>query len=137
MLKSTDIELDLLTDINMYLFFENGCRGGISSINHRYAKANNPYMYDYNSDEKSSYIIYIDKNSLYPEVMSDYLPYAHFKWEDPDHFDHESILNLSDECRKGYIFEVDLEYPAHLHKSHNNYPLASEHLTVMKNQLSL
>ena len=137
MLKSTDIELDLLTDINMYLFFENGCRGGISSINHRYAKANNPYMYDYNSDEKSSYIIYIDKNSLYPEAMSDYLPYAHFKWEDPDHFDHESILNLSDECRKGYIFEVDLEYPAHLHKSHNNYPLASEHLTVMKNQLSL
>ena len=34
MLKTTGVKLSLLTDINKYLFFENGCRGGISSINH-------------------------------------------------------------------------------------------------------
>jgi len=26
--------------------------------------------------------------------------------------------------RKGWILEVDLEYPEELHKSHNSYPLA-------------
>lgn len=34
------------------------------------------------------------------------------------------------------ILEVDLEYPKELHKSHNDYPLALEKLTVKKEWLS-
>ena len=61
-------------------------------------------------------ILYIDKNSLYPEAMSDFLPYADFKLENPENFDFHSILGLSYESEKGYIFEVDLEYPLDLHE---------------------
>ena len=37
---------------------------------------------------------------------------------------------------KGHILEVDLEYPKHLHKSHNDYPLAPEKLAVKEEWLS-
>ena len=40
----------------MLLMVENGIRGGICNTIHRYAKANNKYMKDYNKDKESSYI---------------------------------------------------------------------------------
>ena len=54
-LKKTKIELELLTDYNMLLMVEEGIRGGICHSIHRYAKANNKYMKNYNNEE-SSYI---------------------------------------------------------------------------------
>ena len=35
---------------------------------------------------------------------------------------------LSDDAEDGYIFEVDLHYPQHLHDAHDDYPLAPEPL---------
>ena len=43
-LKYTGQELELIHDRDMYDFVQEGKRGGISTIPHRYAKANNPYM---------------------------------------------------------------------------------------------
>ena len=62
MLKMTGIELEKISDIDRHLFIERGTRGGVSYIAKRYAKANNKYMIDYNSEEPTVFITYLDKN---------------------------------------------------------------------------
>ena len=71
-LKLTKVELDLITDPDMYLMFEKGIRGGISTITHRHAVANNPYLPSekYDSSKDHSYIMYLDANNLYGWAMT-------------------------------------------------------------------
>ena len=76
----TGIELENISDIDKYLFIEKGTRGGVSYIAKRYAKTNNKYMNDYNPEEPSTFITYLDKNNLYGWTMSEYLPYEKFEW---------------------------------------------------------
>ena len=54
MLKMTGIELEKISDIDMYLFIEKELIGGISYISKRYAKANNRYMNDNDSKKPST-----------------------------------------------------------------------------------
>ena len=128
-LKISGIKLQLLTDPKMYLMVESGIRGGISTITKRYAKANNPYMEaDYNPDEKTNYIMYLDANNLYGWAMSQPLPVDGFEW-----MDELELQNWNRLCEgEGSILEVDLEYPENLHGVHNEYPLAPESLKVNK-----
>ena len=74
------VELELLTDYDMLLMIEEGIRGGICHAIHRYAKANNEYMKDYDKSKESSYIQYLDANNLYGAPMSEKLPINGFKW---------------------------------------------------------
>ena len=64
-LKRTKVELELLTDIDMLLMVEKGTRDGICQAIHRYAKANNKYMKNYDEDIILSYLICLDANNLY------------------------------------------------------------------------
>ena len=59
---------------------EQGIRGEICHAVHRYAKANNRYMKDYDESKESSYIQYLDVNNLYGAAMSEKLPINGFKW---------------------------------------------------------
>ena len=59
---------------------EEGIRGGICHAVHRYAKANNEYMKDYDESKEPSYIQYLDANNLYGAAMSEKLPINGFKW---------------------------------------------------------
>ena len=54
--KKTEVELELLTNVDMLLVVEEGISGGICHTIHRYAKANNKYMKDYNKDEEESFL---------------------------------------------------------------------------------
>ena len=79
MLKMTYVKLEKMSDIDQYLFIKKGSRGGMSYIAKRYAKANNKYMCDYDSNKQSTFITYLDKNNLYGWAMSKYFPYGEFK----------------------------------------------------------
>ena len=133
MLKKTGVVLELLTDIDMYQFCEQGIRGGTSLISHRYAKANNKYMKDYNENDISSHIMYLDANNLYGEAMIQNLPTGGFKWA--YYIDEEFIRNYDDNDI-GYFVKCDLEYPNELHDLHNNYPLAVESRAIDFSELS-
>ena len=129
-LKETGQELQLLHDHDMLMMFERGIRGGITHIAKRYAEANNRYMDHYDPNKPSTYIQYLDANNLYGCAMSQPLPTHGFKWLKDLTVD--SVINLLErrKTNKGYIFEVDLEYPSKLWKSRNDYPLAPEKTLV-------
>ena len=118
MLKMTKVKLELLTDIDMVLIVENSTRGGLTQAVRKYGVANNKYLPDYGKTQISSYLQYLDANILYGYAMIKKLPLNGFKWSDPKKYTSESIKNHDDEkSNKGYLFEVDIEYPKHLHKS--------------------
>ena len=123
-LKVCKPELDLLTDREMLDLTEDMIRGGVASVySKRMVKANNKYMADYNPREPSSYIICIDANNLYGGIMEKFmLPLNQFEWASGVTI--ETILATSDNSEVGYIVEVDLEYPDHLHDIHSDFPLA-------------
>ena len=63
-LKKTKVKLDLLTDTAMLLMVENSIRGGICHVIHRYAKANDKYMKDYDRNKVSLNLMYWEVTSL-------------------------------------------------------------------------
>ena len=79
-LKKTGAKLELLTDENMFLTYEEGIRGGIWNKVYSYAEANNKYMKNYDKNKESSFLMYVDANNLYGWAMSKKLPIDGFKW---------------------------------------------------------
>ena len=99
-LKKTNIELELLTDYDMLLMVEEGIRGGICHSIHRYAKANNKYIKNYNNNEQSSHIQYLEANNLYGWAMSKILPANGSKWTDNNIINEEFIKNYNENDKK-------------------------------------
>ena len=58
---------------------EKGIRRGMCHTIHRYAKANNKYMKNYNKNIELSYLMYLDANNLYGWGMLQKLPVNGFK----------------------------------------------------------
>lgn len=128
MLKYTKVELELLTDIDMLLFFERGVRGGFVSLINRHAKANNEYMREYDPDKPSSYLMYFDVNNLYGYAMSQKLPQKDFRWLDETSIHNFNVQEAVQDCERGYVLEVDLSYPRELHREHSDLPFCVERI---------
>ena len=106
MLELTKTELELIPDLDMYIFFEKGTRGRISYISNRYSKANNKYLKSYDPKQQLKHIIYLGANNLYAYVLSKFSPISGFKWIYPKEFDLNKYTSNSS---KVYVLEVDLE----------------------------
>ena len=125
MLKITGIQLEKISDIDVYLFLEKRMRGGISYISKRYSK----------SDENTE-ILYWDANNLYGWAMIQNLPYGGFKFLSEKEIDGFKIDSIAENSQVGYILEVNLEYCKELHDLHNDYPLRPEKIKVSSDRLS-
>ena len=112
LLKKTEVNLELLTDIDMLFIVEEEIRCGICQAIHSYAKANNKFMNNYDRSIMSSYLMYLDANNLYGRAMSQNLPINSFKWvEKLSKFNDRFIKNYNENSDIGYFFEVDVKYP--------------------------
>ena len=80
LLKKTGIKLELLTDYDVLLMAERKIKCGICQATHRYAKANNKYMKNYDKSIDSSYLVFLDANNLYGWAISQELPVNGFEW---------------------------------------------------------
>ena len=82
---------------------EKGIRGGMCQCTHRYTKANNKYIKNYDKQIESPYLTYLDANNLYGWAMSQKLP--EFVWYN-DHlsdFNEEFIKNYNENSDDGYF----------------------------------
>ena len=78
----------------------------------------------------------MDASNLYGGAMSETLPIGYFTFlteEEIASFDLDATTKSDD---YGYILEVDLKYPEHLHGLHSDYSLAAEQLRITKEMLS-
>ena len=113
---------------------EEGIRGGICHSIHRYTKANNKYMKDYNENIELSYIQYLDANNLHGWAMFQKLPVNNSKWikDDTSKINEEFIKNYNENSYKGYILELDVKYPKKLHDLHSDLPFLPRRIKTDK-----
>ena len=122
-------------------------RGGICNASVRYARANNKLMCSlYDPTQPTSYIMEVNANNLYGCVIE--MPDGDFEWVSQDECREMELLKnnadgriaildlgvfnhrVTDEEKKKFNFEVDLEYPSELHDRNDNYLLAPEVMTI-------
>ena len=134
MLKTTKIELDLLSDIDILLFYEEAIRGGLNGIEEKiYLKTNDAYFPYFETDKPSTFGLFLDVVNLYGGTMMKPMPTGGFKWIEKS---LEEFLATTDESKIGYFIMVDLKYSKELHDEHNGFPLASEKMKITNDSLS-
>ena len=138
MLKITNVELECISDVDMFQMIDSGIRGGICGISHRQATANNPLMGEefFESEKPLSYLLYLDANNLYGYAMAQPMPFGEFQWVGKEELGEIDWLKQTRDQPWGYIVECDIDYPESLHDVHNDYPLLPTRKKIRFNMLS-
>ena len=121
----TGVKLELIADYDMLLMIEKRIRSGICQATHSYAKANDKYMKNYDKNNESSYIEYLEANNLYVWAMSQKLPVNGFKWvkqKTLSKFNGDFIKKYDENGNTGYFSEADLGFLKTLFNSHKDLP---------------
>src|SRR5271156_6647352 len=114
-------KVDLLTDVFMYEFFEQGIRGGMTFVNKHHLAADN-----------TTEISYWDENNLYGGALRQPLPCGDFKWLEPQEFEMINWHTIDTEGDIGYTLKVNLEYPQEIHDKTQDIPLGPETACVTR-----
>ena len=124
-----------MKDMETLNFYIKQKKGGICQVGStRYTKANNKYMRNYNKNEKSIFISYIDANNLYGWAMIQKLPFQIIGKNNK--ISLEEILNTKDDNDIGYTVSVNLHYPKHLHDYFKDYVPACINREVEESEIS-
>ena len=92
-------------------------------------------MNNYDKNNESSYIEYLDANNLYRWAMSQKLPIKGFKWvkqKKVSKFNEDFIKKYDEDCKKVYFLEVDIDYPKELFNFHKDLPFLPERQKIEK-----
>ena len=121
MLKITNAKIELFTDTDMVLMTKKGIGGGLTQAIKKHAVAHNKYLPNYDKSKD------LDANNLYGYAMNKMLPLSGYTWTDKSTFTTDFIKNYDDDDGdKGYLLEVDVEYPKELHSAHEDLPFLPE-----------
>ena len=133
-LKKIEVKLELLTDIDMLsLAVEKGISRGICHAVHRYSKANNKYMKDYDKNRESSYPKHCVLNNLYGWTMLQNFPVHKCEWiKDTFQFHKDFIKDYNKESDEGYFHKVDVKYPEKYAEVHTDLPFLLENWKIRK-----
>ena len=130
-LKMTGVELELLTEPNGSLMVKDGITGGITQVSHGYAKANNKYMKNYDKNEESLFLMYLDGNNLYGCQVTEKLPAGSFKWvKNKSKIDKELIKTDDKNDDIGYFLKADIDYPEELYDLLIDLPFSPEKMKI-------
>ena len=120
-LKYSKVKLERIQDIDLFKFLERGIRGEISTIlGSRLIE----------SCEKIK-ILYEDVSNLYGLAMMQFLPTDNVRVEKNNSID--TVLNDTDDSKKGNMVMVDLKYPDENKEHTKHYPLCPEHKNPPEN----
>ena len=105
-------------------------RGVTCHAIHRYAKANNKYMKDYDKNKELSYLKYWVVNNLYCWAMSQKLEWI----EDIFKFTEDFIKKYNEESDEQYFLKIDVQYPEELYELYNDLLFSSERMKMQNVQ---
>ena len=97
----------------------------------------------YSPNKRKTNIMFLDATNLYGWAQSCSLPYDSIHYIEGNEFEEmtrELIVNhgknLVDDGENGWVFEVTLSYPEHLHKTHAQYPILPKSHKIKDDELS-
>jgi hypothetical protein len=134
---STGAEVELITDPNMFQFFEDGIRGGMVFVNQHQIAANTPRVPEtFNPQEAFCDLMYVDANNLYGQALSMPLPQNGFRWMQQAELDQLDVLSYPVDGPEGCVLEVDMDYPPEVQDRTLDLPLAPERMTTHASMLT-
>ena len=138
-----EISLDSISYPNLYHIIDRNIRGGFCSVGRRHVIANNKDTnpnFDSNT-MKNNYLLYVDFNSLYPMVMSQFkLPmgdFAELSGEELEDFKNQILTEIDVEGDTGYHLYYNIKpiSPEVIEKM-DSYPLIISPMNIKNHHLS-
>ena len=135
--KEQPTYLEFIKDKDLYYFFEDAVKGGMSytSLRHFAHEEKHPQFQEEDSMVKA---MFVDVNSLYSTAMVQKLPVSDFIFLTEEQIAQFDLTGKTWDLEgdHGYYIECDIDIPPEIHKKTNAYPLCPERVIVTDDMLS-
>ena len=126
-LKTINRPIEVMTNATNIVTIESAIRGGVSFVNNRHEKIQDPNL---------DCLLYLDATNLYGFAQQMPLPIGGYANVPLKVASKLNWRKMTVDQSHGYILEVDLEIPKHLHSYFDNLPIAPSHDVITYEKLS-